>query len=271
MCELLVVRSPHAVDFGVVRPWAVALEHWGIAGFGWGVAWLAGSGGGPDRVRIVRGLGRFGDESPSQAELAAATSTQFLVHLRRPSRLSTIDPADTQPFGDRDHAWCHNGYLERAEEVRPSLIGRLRGRADSEVGWQWWLDRRHEGTPLDESLAAVGERFGGHVNLAFLGSDGALAIYGDNAANPFWTFRLGSAQLASTGLHSADESLFERIFPEATQRRQLRPGEVVRLDPAAGSPDDLSNGEGGSRRRPATPASGAVEEHRKEATCRGVG
>lgn len=246
MCELLAVRAERVTPFAEIRSAAEALEAGGIAGFGWGVAWLMP---GHDRratVRAVRGLGRFADEAAASPELAAVVSTHWLVHLRRPSRLSTIGPPDTQPFigADHDHAWCHNGYFARAEKVRPAFAGRLAGRADSEVGWQWWLDRREGGVGPVEALRDVDEELGGHVNLGYLGADGALAVYGRNPSNNMWAFRVGSTEMASTGLHSDDGTLFESVFPGATERRRLAPGEIRVL--GAHDVAYLGAGEGGA-------------------------
>ena len=74
----------------------------------------------------------------------------MLVHLRRPSRLSTLDLPDTQPFDDPRgrFAFSHNGDLRdyRGPRERYRAQGRIFGRADSEVGERWledaWPDER---------------------------------------------------------------------------------------------------------------------------------
>src|SRR5206468_2434467 len=83
-----------------------ALERWGIAGLGWGAAWV-GPDGGLISHRDIRG---FRDD-PSRETIGQNQTTAALVHLRRPSKLSTIGLADTQPFDDPAgrYAFSHNG------------------------------------------------------------------------------------------------------------------------------------------------------------------
>src|SRR4051794_19844476 len=180
------------------------LEIYGLGGFGWGVAWLTDTG----KVAVDRGLKRYVDEFDGR-DVMDAVSTRFLVHLRRPNKLSTVDWADTQPFSrDGEFAFCHNGFLDRAEALRPSYADRLQGGADSEVGWCFFQDRIDEdATPLD-ALREVDETFRGKVNLGYLDREGTLAVYSDNVANAMWRFRLFGADMASTGVHSDDDSVF---------------------------------------------------------------
>jgi hypothetical protein len=138
--------------------------------------------------------------------------------------------ADTQPFLDgKSGAWCHNGFLARSEELRAQFAGRLHGRADSEVGWQFFLDRMTEGAEPLDALRAVDDAFGGKVNLAYLGLDGDLCIYTRNDTNRFWRFRFDGGEMAATDLHSSDSSLFDLVVPRATDRELLGPGSAVRL------------------------------------------
>ncbi len=134
MCEILTVVWPEPRPFLELQLWALELERLGIAGFGWGVAWLD-----DDGVTVVhKDTGRFADDYKWRHRLEHVTSTRFLIHLRRPSRLSTIHLADTQPFYDEEQgfAFSHNGLLRRHDEHRPRFAGRLHGAADSEVAFQ---------------------------------------------------------------------------------------------------------------------------------------
>lgn len=220
MCEILAVAWPEPRPFAELVAPTAELERLGLGSFGWGVAWLAGG-----EVQRVRGLGRFTEEAAADPELAVARSERFLVHLRRPSRLSTVALPDTQPFLlPAHHAWCHNGYLNRADELRDRWAGRLEGRADSEVGWLHFRDRLDAGDSPEQALRSVDETFGGHVNLGYLGLDGTLAVYSHNASNHFWRFRLGDGEAASTALHSDDESVFTWVFPEARDRERIPAG-----------------------------------------------
>ena len=162
------------------------------------------------------------------------TSDRFLVHLRRPSRLSTLDLADSQPFldsADEDgagtFAFCHNGYLERHAELRPTFGTRLGGRADSEVGFEWFRDRLVDGLEPAEALADVHRTFGGTANLGFVDAGGRLLVYGGYPANPVWLFEYGGAAVAATALHSDDDSLFHLLFTDATERRRVGPEAVA--------------------------------------------
>src|SRR5512146_2031818 len=128
MCELLAVASERPVEFGRILPWVRELERLGVAGFGWGVAWL-----GEDGVHRYRNPGNVAGDDAGTARTSLASSTRFLVHLRRPSRLSTVQLADSQPFLDADEeegpgrfAFCHNGFLQRHEELRTAYAARLR-------------------------------------------------------------------------------------------------------------------------------------------------
>jgi hypothetical protein len=227
VCELLVAAFETPRPFRVLAPVAAGLEELGVAGFGWGVAWLDGPAG---AVRGLKGLGRFRDEGRSKSSLLDTTSRRFVVHLRRPSQLSTVQMADTQPFLDGEKsAWCHNGFLERAEELRPQFAGRLLGRADSEVGWQYFRDRLAEGQKPLGALRAVDDAFGGKVNLAYLGADGELSIYSRNDTNRFWRFSLDGGEMAATDLHSSDSSVFDFVMPRATDRELLGPGTALTL------------------------------------------
>jgi predicted glutamine amidotransferase len=237
MCEMLVATFEEPRPFSEVAPLASGLEQLGVAGFGWGVAWLEEDAEGGRAVRVVRGLGTYRDEGHRSYALMEQASRRFMVHLRRPSRLSTVQAADTQPFLDGDRsAWCHNGYLERAEELRVRFEGRLAGLADSEVGWQFFLDRLHDGDDPLDALRAVDEAFGGRVNLAYLAADGELCVYSRNDTNRMWTFRLDDAVMAATDLHSADSSLFDLVVPRATDRHLLDPGSSLRLAGPTGPP-----------------------------------
>ena len=153
-------------------------------------------------------------------ELGAVQSTRFLIHFRRPTLLSTIQLADTQPFlTDRhDLAFCHNGLFNEAETYRPGYAGRLAGAADSEVGFCMLQDLVEAGTSICDALAIVHAKLGGNANLATLDSRGVLALFSKHERNQFWTFRMGDADIAATELHSTDGSLFNLIFPGATDR-----------------------------------------------------
>lgn len=227
MCELLAVAWERAEPFRTILPWAAGLERLGVAGFGWGVAWLDDEEG---RVRGYRNTASLAEDSEGAAALGDVRSSRFLVHLRRPSRLSTVQLADTQPFLDERHncAFCHNGLFARAEDLRGRYTDRLHGRADSEVGFCFLQDLLDEGVRPADALPRTLQDLAGSGNLGYLGADGTLLMMAGHPANNVWRFRAdGSATVAATALHSADESVFDLLFTDAADRRRLPPREVA--------------------------------------------
>jgi predicted glutamine amidotransferase len=225
MCELMAVAWDRAQPFGRILPWARGLERIGIGGYGWGVAWLDEGAG---AVRGYRHPSSLQEDSDGASALAEVASTRFLVHLRRPNKLSTVELADSQPFVDADEeggpgtfAFCHNGFLERHEEIRPRYLGRLKGRADSEVGFCMLADLLAAGREPQDALPEVHRRFGGKANFGFLSAQGRLMVYGGNPSNAFWRFGLDGAEVAATQVHSDDLSLFDLLFDTAQRRRQV--------------------------------------------------
>lgn len=226
MCELIAAAWDRPTPYARLDKWAADLERYGLGSFGWGVAWISDG-----AVQVERGLGRYVDEAPWRSRLQAAESTRFLVHLRRPSKLSTIAPADTQPFpSDGKYAFCHNGFLERAEQYRSQYASELQGTADSEVGWRYFDELVGQGSSATSALRAVDERFGGRVNFGYLDVDGVLAIYTRNATNAMWRFSIDGGRVATTALHSSDASVFEFVYPGVGERRTIPTGTALRID-----------------------------------------
>lgn len=213
MCEHFIARSAEPFRLDELWPFAERLERFGIAGFGWGAAWLDGDG----RLRSYRDVRAFRDD-PGRDAVGTTETTAALVHLRRPSRLSTLTFEDTQPFDDPAgrFSFSHNGDLGDYKGLRATFRaqGRIHGRADSEVGAPW-----HPEEPIAHLLAALHDRFGGQANLAVLAADGAPHHYAGSGENPVFSFRLGRIGLVSTGIYSLDRSLFRFVAPTATDRR----------------------------------------------------
>ena len=222
MCEILAVKWPEPRPFSAVAPWARAMEHYGSGRFGWGVAWLDEDAGGEagGRVRVHIDTGQMAADQAVTGELGTVESTRFVIHFRRPTLLSTIQLADTQPFvtEENDLAFCHNGLFAEREAFRPAYAGRLKGGADSQIGFCMLQDMAGEGVPVCDALAMVYAKLGGNANLATLDTGGDIALFSQHQTNRFWTFRLGEAQIAATELHSPDDSLFTLIFPSADRR-----------------------------------------------------
>lgn len=230
MCEHFIARAPDPFRLDALWPFTERLERFGIAGYGWGLAWRRKDGS-LDSYRDVRA---FRDDPDGQAALAATETSAVLVHLRRPSRLSTLGLADTQPFDDPAgrFSFSHNGDLRDYRSLRPAYRaqGRISGRADTEVGARWLEDAWTPERSPAALLGALHARFGGQANLAVLTEDGRAVHYAGNGENPVFTFRLGRIGLASTGIYSLDRSIFRYVAPTATDRRLIRVGTTVELD-----------------------------------------
>ena len=231
MCEHFIARADEPFRLDELWPFAEKLERFGIAGFGWGASWLGADG----RLVTYRDIRAFRDD-PGHEVVGATETTAALVHLRRPSRLSTLTMPDTQPFDDPAgrYAFSHNGDLRDYKRLRATFRsqGRIHGRADTEVGARWLEDAWRPNEPVAHLLAALHDRFGGQANLAVLAADGTPHHYAGNGENPVFSFRLGRIGLASTGIYSLDRSLFRFVAPSATDRRLIRIGSTVTLDPA---------------------------------------
>lgn len=229
MCEHYVARS--GSPFRLDELWEVTerLERFGLAGFGWGAAWL----GDDAKLHSYRDVRAFRDD-PGRDRVGRNETTALLLHLRRPSRLSTLGLADTQPFDDPNgrFSFSHNGDLRNHKQFRARYrdAGRLHGRADTEVGARWLEDEWHAGEPVPHLLGALHDTFGGQANLAVLTSAGDAHHYAGNGENPVFTFRLGTIGLAGTGIYSLDRSVFRYVAPAATARRLVPIGRTVSLD-----------------------------------------
>ena len=217
MCEQYVAIAPSAFRLDSLWPFTERLERYGIAGFGWGLTWLDANG----DLRSHRDIGTFRDD-PRLGEIGAVETRAVLVHLRRPSKFSTIGLPDTQPFDDPygRYAFSHNGDLEHHEAHRKGYreAGRLHGKADTEVSARWLEDNWAAADSVPDVLNQLHATFGGHANLAVLTRDGGAHHYAGNRENPVFTFDIGGIRLACTGMYSLDRSVFTYVVPEATNR-----------------------------------------------------
>jgi glutamine phosphoribosylpyrophosphate amidotransferase len=228
MCEHFIARSAEPFRLDELWPFTERLERYGLAGYGWGAAWLT-----PQKTLESHLDVRAFRDDPATASVGTVETTSLLLHLRRPSKLSTLQLADTQPFLDPAgrFAFSHNGDLRKIREARREFQaqGRIHGRADTEVGARWLEDTWPEMAPAD-ALRCMHQTFGGQANLAVLTSGGDTVAYAGNTDNPVYTFRLGRIGVASTALYSIDRSLFRFAAQGATERRVVKPGVAVALD-----------------------------------------
>jgi hypothetical protein len=218
MCEQYVAIADAPFRIGGLWPFTERLERYGLAGFGWGATWL-----GPDgNLRSHRDTGTFRDD-PARDAIGEIETRGILVHLRRPSKFSTIGIPDTQPFDDPAgrYAFSHNGDLrhDALHRKRYREAGRLHGKADTEVGARWLEDEWANAGSAPEALERLHETFGGPANLAVLTKTGEAHHYAGNDENPVFSFDLGAVRLACTGMYSLDRSVFKFVVPEAANRR----------------------------------------------------
>jgi hypothetical protein len=229
MCEHYVARAAEPFRIDELWRFTEKLEQYGLAGFGWGAAWLDADG----RLASHRDVRSFCDDPVGAAQVGAQETTSLLVHLRRPSRLSTLQLPDTQPFDDPAgrFSFSHNGDFRewRGPRARYRQAGRIHGRADTEVAARWLEDAWATSRPAD-LLPALHDRFGGRANLAVIAADGTTAHYAGNTENPVFSFRLGRIGIVSTGIYSLDRSLFRFVALGATDRRLVRHGRAIELD-----------------------------------------
>jgi hypothetical protein len=234
MCEQFVARAAEPFRLDALWPFAERLERYGIAGFGWGVTWVLPGGG----LETYRATTAFRDDAAT-VRLGSIETRSVLVHLRRPSRLSTLQPPDSQPFDDPAgrFAFSHNGDLRDYRPARERYLaqGRIFGRADSEVGERWLEDAWANGNDGDGDvparLAELHRTFGGEANLAILTRDGVPHHYAGNPENPVFTFLLDGIGIASTSIYSIDRSVFKYAASGGTNRRLARLSTTVTLDP----------------------------------------
>jgi glucosamine 6-phosphate synthetase-like amidotransferase/phosphosugar isomerase protein len=228
MCEQYVAIAAKPFRIAELWPFTERLEKYGLAGFGWGASWLDGDG----ALRSHRDIVAF-REDPAREQVAREETRALLVHLRRPSRFSTIGMPDTQPFDDPAgrYAFSHNGDLENERPFRKRYreAGRLLGKADTEVGARWLEDEWAAAESVPEVLGRLHDTFGGHANLAVLTNGGEAHHYAGNDENPVFTFDIGSIHLACTGMYSLDRSVFRYVVPEATNRALVRLSETATL------------------------------------------
>jgi hypothetical protein len=228
MCELLAVRADEPFELAALWGLADGLERYGLAGFGWGVAWVRPDG----SLDAYRATSAFRDD-PRRDEIGRTGTAAALVHLRRPSRFSWLGLADTQPFldGAGRFAFGHNGELVRYRPFRAAYrdAGRIHGRADSEVAMRWLEDAWAPGRPAGELLGGLQAALGGSANLAVLEPGGTATMHAGNAENPVFGFRLGGLRAISTGVYSLDRSLFRLVAPDARERRLIRRGTAATL------------------------------------------
>ena len=191
MCEHYVARAAEPFRLDELWPFTERLERFGIAGFGWGAAWLTADGGlasyrdvrafrddpGRERVGAVETTSRARPPAPAVAALDADAARHPAV--RRPGRPVRVQPQRRPP---RLPGACARRTASRAGSTaaptpRWAPAGsRTRGSPSEPVG---------------HLLGALHDRFGGQANLAVLPPTARRTHYAGNGENPVFSFRLG--------------------------------------------------------------------------------
>ena len=230
MCEILVVGSDSPVPFSRLEPWVLALERYGIAGWGWGSAHLEPDG----SVNVRRAVGKLGETPDALEELRGVSSRRWLFHLRRPLRLPNV-LEDMQPFYSEslDFAYAHNGDFTNAEQFRDQFDGLLGGKVDSEIGFRMSERLMQDGHSLESALDQTLETLGGTSNIAIMYHGGNVWIYGKAMFNKLWRFQIDELSCASTSMIMADDSFFELVYGVLPGDRELVRGARSLLTPVS--------------------------------------
>ncbi|QSO46891.1 class II glutamine amidotransferase [Alicyclobacillus mengziensis] len=219
MCEMMALQAKHPIPIEEVLGYATLLDEYGVAGFSWGITWRSESGA-IQRYRAVEGIRR--DPLVHRA-LAGVSSNQYLVHLRRPSLMSTISFVNAQPYLTRDAqvAFAHNGFFARHREFRNTYQAELIGTSDSEVGFQFYEHQLASGMDPTEALTLTQNELGGDANIGVMLADGSVLFYSGHHDNAVYAFTIGETRFATTALHSGDDYVFQSVFPRAEAIEQV--------------------------------------------------
>lgn len=218
MCEMLLIRSGSPFSLAEVLPHALTLERYGIAGFGWGVAWTYHG-----RLRHFQSVNSLQADSASTLILSSELATTCLFHLRRPSLLSTLSRENCQPYVKPGRfAFSHNGFLAEALRLREEFPTELSGESDSEVGYALFSRCVAQGMSFTEALEFTAQEAqgDGSANLIVLGTDGVAYAVGYNRANRMFWYTSDRWYGVVTELHSADETVF-KLLPWMTKGPQV--------------------------------------------------
>ena len=233
MCEHFVARAAEPFRLDELWPFTERLERYGIAGFGWGAAWIDDDGGAAQpsrRARLPRRprgrRWRSGHGAHDRGPRPPAPAVEAVD--ARPAR----HPAVRRP--GRALRFSHNGDLRDYRSLRRDVPGR---RVASTAGPTPRSGRAGSRTPggrtrpVADLLGALHDRFGGQANLAVLTADGDPAPLRrqqrEPGVQPSGSGRIG---IVSTGIYSLDRSLFRFVAPEATDAAPRPPGTTVSLD-----------------------------------------
>ena len=120
--------------------------------------------------------------TPAASAVGSVETTSLLVHLRRPSRLSTLGTARHPAVRRPGRALCVQPQRRpaRLPSVATPVPARRAGSTAAPTrrsGARWLEDAWHDGEPVGHLLGALHDTFGGQANLAVLdGGRHALSL-----------------------------------------------------------------------------------------------
>lgn len=233
MCEMLAVHAGitgQTFTRGEMLPVASEMDRLGVAGFGWGVAWHEPNTTQLHHHRSATALRH--DPASSDPTLLQTRTDAAIVHLRRPSKLSTIGLADAQPFYSErlGCAFAHNGDFVKHEMLCPRFQerGLLQGRADTERGFRLFeetLERKNGPKHAEAASRGVHQTLEGRANLFALLPDGSIAVLAEHEDNWMFQCQLGALDVIVTALYSWDRSVFNLILTDAQDIRRIEVGD----------------------------------------------
>jgi predicted glutamine amidotransferase len=197
-----------------------------VHGDGWGMAWREPAG---ETTRAATSPMAAADD-PTYFRLAdTALGAAGLVHLRWATDGLVVDPVNTHPFTDGDHALAHNGSISPIGELEsllsPRSRARLRGDTDSERYFRLVLqcieDAGDERTGLVAAVGMLAARFPeASLNALFLTSTHLYAVHvNSQAATPLDDLRelVGSDDAIPHGHATAYFDMAYKASPDAVQ------------------------------------------------------
>jgi len=220
MCEMLFLKSEKRFSLGDVIPLAMEMERYGMAGFGWGIAWVN-----EGQIEHFRSEGKLQEERDLREKLSQESTTACFIHLRRPSMLSTIAVHNTQPYVSvsGDFAFGHNGFLEDTEKWAGELRDELTGESDSEYGFRLYQRLLDKGTSPQVAITQVVDHTvgSGTANVIVMSRNQTAYGIGRNRDNRLFSFKGNGFTGMVTELHSPDGTVFTKLFPWMTRIEQI--------------------------------------------------
>ena len=159
-----------------------------VHGDGWGAAWRAGG-----RTHVLRSPTSAAEDDAYADAVRRPLGAAGILHLRWATGGLAVQPENTHPFVDGDHAFAHNGHVSPIADLEalltPASRARLVGDTDSERYFRFLLQCVEEEGELrrgvQQALAVLMDRFPGcSLNALLLAPTHLVAIHVNSRANP---------------------------------------------------------------------------------------